>query len=130
MPPRVSSWTVESLADWLTITDGTSGTGGTVTYTVSRNSSAEEREGQIKVSSLGESGEWELSVLEEGGAFDPESIFLSYAPDGQPAVAYQDSGNNRLRFASYDGSTWQRETVDWRMAVYTITWIMGPMAGR
>ena len=40
-------WSAESLAEWLTITGGASGTGpGSVTYTVDRNSSAEEREGR------------------------------------------------------------------------------------
>ena len=56
--------TVESAVDWLTITGGASGTGnGTVTYTVNRNSSAVEREAQIKVAIIG--GE-EEKPLDEG----------------------------------------------------------------
>ena len=43
-------WNAESIANWLIITGETSGTGPeTITYTVARNSSAEDREGQIKV---------------------------------------------------------------------------------
>ena len=53
--PTGTSWTAESTADWLTITGNASGTGnGTVTYTVDRNSDAELREGQIRITTEGE----------------------------------------------------------------------------
>ncbi|MDB4142927.1 hypothetical protein N9733_05635, partial [Akkermansiaceae bacterium] len=53
--PQGVEWSAESLADWLTITGGASGTGpGTVTYMVDRNSSTEEREAQIQVTIIDE----------------------------------------------------------------------------
>jgi alpha-tubulin suppressor-like RCC1 family protein len=65
-------WSAESLADWLTITGDTSGTGlGTVTYTVSRNSSTEEREAQIQVTTAAEEEESDLDLTTSLVAYFP-----------------------------------------------------------
>ncbi|MCP4814328.1 MAG: hypothetical protein GY888_17605, partial [Planctomycetaceae bacterium] len=48
--PAGTLWIAESLANWISITGNATGTGpGTVTYTANRNSSVEEREGQIRI---------------------------------------------------------------------------------
>ncbi|MCH2059487.1 MAG: cadherin domain-containing protein [Verrucomicrobiales bacterium] len=109
-------WRAKSLADWLTITGATNGTGpGTVTYTVNRNSSAEEREAQIQVTSLGESGEWELSIVDNDlgsqGGHDLFQTSLSHQANGKPAIAYKSNGNT-IKYAAYDGENWNISTID------------------
>ena len=79
-------WSAESFADWLTITEGASGTGpGTVTYTVSRNSSTEEREAQIQVAIEGDT-QASASTLEDG--------LVAYYPFNGNANDESGNGNN------------------------------------
>ena len=83
--PAGTAWAAQSAADWITITGNASGTGpGTVTYTVSRNSSAEEREGQIRVTTAGE----EQSSLEQG--------LIAYYPFNGNADDESGNGNNGI----------------------------------
>ncbi|MCP3693720.1 MAG: BACON domain-containing protein, partial [Planctomycetaceae bacterium] len=77
-------WTAESAAEWLTITGNSTGTGpGTVIYTVNRNSTTEEREGQIRVTMAGEEKD---STLNDG--------LVAYYPFNGNANDESGNGNN------------------------------------
>jgi len=117
--PAGTAWTAESTADWLTITDGASGTGpGTVTYTAAPNSNAEEREGQISVTEKMNISRWENQTV-----FDTENTAhtgvadfssLAFDPRGNPSISFHfDPGGAQgfLKFATFTGNSWDVQTV-------------------
>ena len=107
-----AQWTAESLADWLTIADGASGTGnGTISYTADRNSGAELRDGQIKVTPVEESDEWEITTMDSEGNVGSYTS-LNFNPSGTPAISYLDATNRDLKYASFDGQDWTTATID------------------
>ncbi|MCP4743838.1 MAG: hypothetical protein GY871_16660, partial [Actinomycetales bacterium] len=113
--PEGTQWTAENLADWLTITGGASGTGdGTVTYTVDRNSSSEEREGQMRIATEGGPAFFaQLGQDIDGEAAGDDSGWsVSLSADGNRvaigAIYNDENGSSagHVRIYGLSGNTW------------------------
>ncbi len=56
-------------------------------------------------------GAWEVHVVESGGGL-ANYTGLAYGPNGTPAVAYDDFANDQIKFASWNGLSWDIEVAD------------------
>ncbi|MFP6872503.1 MAG: BACON domain-containing carbohydrate-binding protein [Verrucomicrobiales bacterium] len=108
--PDGVSWTAESDVSWITITGTGTGT-GTVSYLVEANAETSSRSGRIRVRSEQVDGAWEITTVDSDGSVG-QYTSLSHGPDGNPAICYYDNTNDDLKFASFDGTGWNTETVD------------------
>lgn len=72
--------------------------------------------GTLKVARRAPEGGWTTEVADVGGGLSTTDAgrfaSLAIGTDGFPAVAHYDKEKGGLRFARYNGTTWEKETVD------------------
>ncbi len=56
-------------------------------------------------------GEWSIEIVDSGSGTFIGEVALAYDPIGNPAIAYRDSTNDQVKFAHFNGSSWDVETV-------------------
>jgi len=53
---------------------------------------------------------WRITTIASSGAVGPRG--LAFSPAGLPAIAYYDPGSDDLKYAAFNGTTWQITPVD------------------
>ena len=69
----------------------------------------------LMVAHQNEDGDWDITTVDNGGSiFGDTGYRPSMALDsaGHPHISYYDAGNGDLRYASWNGASWELETLD------------------